>query len=109
MVSDLKIDLDQLNLLRIRLDRVLDVIGEDSDIARETAWAVGHAGLASTLEHFSSSWRKHRLDIRDNLSWLEDSVDKIGQSFTDVDTELSSALEPQGSGDGPSSGAGVPV
>jgi hypothetical protein len=91
-MADLKVDIDQLDLLRIQLDKALDVINEDSDIARELGDAVGHEQLRYMLEIFSDSWKKHRFDIRDNLLWLKDSVDKIGQSFEDTDVELATAL-----------------
>lgn len=100
-MADLKVDIDQLEALRKRLDKALDVINEDSDISRDLGWAVGDVRLASELDHFSSSWNKHRFDIRDNLEWLKDSIGKIGDSFENMDTELANALTAPPTAPGP--------
>ncbi|MCU1424007.1 MAG: hypothetical protein JWM51_298 [Microbacteriaceae bacterium] len=97
-MADLKVDIDQLDLLRIRLDKALEVINEDSDISADLGGLVGDGRLADALHDFSASWNKHRFDIRDNLEWLKDSVGKVGESFQSIDTELASALAPTAPG-----------
>ncbi|WP_411700774.1 hypothetical protein [Conyzicola sp.] len=91
-MADLRVDIDQLDLLRTRLDKALDVINEESDMSRDLGSLVGDARLSGAIRDFSSSWNKHRYDIRDNLEWLKDSIGKIGESFENMDTELATAL-----------------
>jgi len=91
-MADLRVDIDQLDLLRIRLDKALEVINEDSDMSRDLGSLVGSSTLSGAINDFSSGWNKHRFDIRDNLEWLKDSIGKIGESFDNIDTELATAL-----------------
>ncbi|MEO8093316.1 MAG: hypothetical protein ABI632_00155 [Pseudolysinimonas sp.] len=92
-MPDLKIELDDLDLLQTRLDAALLQLEADVANTHDLEAAVGHYILAAAVEHFSTSWNKHRMDIRDNLTWLKDSIDKIGTSFTDTDDALATALE----------------
>ncbi len=92
-MADLKIDLSELELLQSRLDAALHEIENDVDNTADLEGAVGHPLLASTIQGFTQSWNKHRLDIRDNLTWLKDSVGKIGSSFSDEDKALAHALQ----------------
>lgn len=100
-MADLKVDIDQLESLRKRLDKALEVINEDSDMSRDLGSLVGDGRLASKIGDFSSSWNKHRFDIRDNLEWLKDSIGKIGESFENMDTELANALTAPPAAPGP--------
>jgi len=100
-MADLRVDIDQLDLLRSRLDRALEVINEESDMARDLGSAVGDGRLSGKIGDFSSSWNKHRYDIRDNLEWLKDSIGKIGESFESIDTELATALTAPPTAPGP--------
>ncbi|MCU1513185.1 MAG: hypothetical protein JWO10_275 [Microbacteriaceae bacterium] len=93
-MADLKINLTDLELLQSRLDAALLQIESDVANTGDLQSAVGHPALSGAIEGFTHSWNKHRLDIRDNLTWLKDSLDKIGDSFVDADTELASALAP---------------
>jgi len=91
-MSDLKIDLDQLDQLKSRIDNALDVINGEGDMAGEIGGLVGDSRLQSRVEGFSEDWNKHRFDIRDNLEWLKDSVGKIADSFEDIDGSLADSL-----------------
>lgn len=91
-MADLKVDLDQLERLQSRLNSALALVDDELENSIALGAAVGDSRLAGHIHGFSTSWNKHRFDIRDNLVWLKDSVDKIGDSFTDIDEELASAL-----------------
>jgi len=91
-MSDLKLDLDQLDLLKTRLDKALDVINSESNMAGEVGGLVGDSRFSGRIDDFAGDWNKHRRDIRDNLEWLKDSVGKIGDSFTDIDDNLADSL-----------------
>ena len=91
-MSDLKLDLDQLDLLKSRIDKALTVINEEGNMAHEIGGLVGDGRFSGRIEGLSSDWNKHRYDIRDNLEWLKDSVGKINDSFTDIDDNLATSL-----------------
>lgn len=93
-MADLKLDLDELENLHARLDRALAVVNHEFSMAAEVGPLVGDGGLESDIVHFSTQWNKHRLDIRDRLDWLKDSIKKIGTSFENMDTDLAKALAP---------------
>ena len=100
-MSDLKLDLDQLDLLKSRIDKALTVINEEGNMAHEIGGLVGDGRFSGRIESFSGDWDKHRYDIRDNLEWLKDSIGKIGESFESIDTELATALTAPPTAPGP--------
>ncbi|MCU1515050.1 MAG: hypothetical protein JWO10_2140 [Microbacteriaceae bacterium] len=92
-MPDLKIEFDDLDLLKARLDAALLQFESDVSNTQELEAASGHLILAGAIDQFSTKWNKHRMDIRDNLDWMKDSVGKIGTSFTKTDDALANALE----------------
>jgi hypothetical protein len=92
-MPDLKIEFDDLDLLKDRLDAALLQLEADVSNTSELEVACGHLILAGAIDAFSTTWNKHRMDIRDNLQWMKDSVGKIGTSFTKTDEALADALE----------------
>lgn len=102
MSGDLKLDYERLGELQRNLGTALTVLNHDVESAWDLQSAVGDARLGRAAREFSDSWDKHRLDIRDRLQWLHDSIKNIQEQFAQVDTDLASGLTtpPSGSGGG---------
>jgi len=92
-MPDIKIDYERLGDLKNNLDLAIDVMSRETESGIDIAFAVGDRSLALAANHFRDSWDKHRLDIRDRLEWLRDSVANIHDQFSEVDSEFARALE----------------
>ena len=91
-MSDIKIDYERLGELKTNLDLAIDVMGRETESGIDIAFAVGDLRLAGAANEFRDSWDKHRLDIRDRLEWLRDSVANIHDQFSEVDSEFARML-----------------
>jgi hypothetical protein len=98
----IKVDYVQLGELQQRLQTASDNMHDDSHTMNALASAVGDSRLADRIRDFSDSWDKHRVDIRDRLQWLHDSIKNISEQLVQVDTDLANGLTtpPSGSGGG---------
>ncbi|QYH35710.1 hypothetical protein [Salinibacterium sp. M195] len=98
MASDqMKIDYGNLEHLSTKLSSALNVVGRDLEGSVLLAADCGDAGLARKVVGFSTSWNKHRLDIRDTLDWLQGTVKNIRDELEAVDTQLAAGLNSEGS------------
>jgi uncharacterized phage infection (PIP) family protein YhgE len=92
-MSDLKIDDGVLDSLKSGLASIKDQLQSSSSFASEIAGLVGDHDLAQKVADFSNSWSAHRIKMIDGVTKLHDQVVTIDEKFTDVDHQLSSALE----------------
>jgi hypothetical protein len=100
--EQMKVDYDRLGELQHNLNTALTVMNHDVESAWDLQQVVGDARLGRAARDFSDSWDKHRLDIRDRLQWLHDSIKNISEQLVQVDTDLANGLTtpPSGSGGG---------
>ncbi|PZQ90812.1 MAG: hypothetical protein DI534_06400 [Leifsonia xyli] len=92
MAGDLKLDYERMGELQRNLNTALTVLNHDVESAWDLQSVVGDARLGRAARDFSDSWDKHRLDIRDRLQWLHDSIKNIQEQFAQVDTDLANGL-----------------
>lgn len=105
--SQVKLDYDALADLQAHLTNALNVLQMDIESSATIAVASGDTRLGARILEFNRSWNKHRYDIKDNLTWLRDSVKNIGEQFEATDSSLASGLTGSGSsGGGGGGGAG---
>ena len=97
-MADIKIDYNDLDDLVQELNTILSAFTEDEGAAGRLGDAVGDSHLAGRVRAFASDWRKHRLDLRDDLEWLRDSVKNIQQKMAETDSTLSDGLKNSGGG-----------
>jgi hypothetical protein len=98
--EQMKVDYDRLGELQQNLNTALTVLNHDRESASDLQNAVGDLRLGRAARDFSDSWDKHRLDIRDRLQWLHDSIKNIHEQLAQVDTDLASGLTSPSSGSG---------
>jgi len=91
--DQIKVDYDRLAELRDNLQFAVEVMSRETESGIDIAFAVGDARLGSAANEFRNSWDKHRLDIRERLEWLRDSVANIHEQFSSVDAELAKGLQ----------------
>lgn len=103
--DQIKVDYDNLSQLEAKLTSSLDVIGKEFESSVVLAAYVGDTRLAGKVVSFGQSWNKHRFDIRDNLTFLRDSVTNIRTQLEAVDEQLAAGLSGAGSS-GSSTGPG---
>lgn len=92
MADQLKVDMDQLERIRLKLSQVTNLLTGDDTFSAEAAEYVGHAHLAQRIRDFGTSWDDRREKLVLRLDRIEDAVGKIGSSFTNVETELKNAI-----------------
>src|SRR5690606_41607879 len=98
--EQMKVDYDRLSELQHNLNTALTVMNHDVESAWDLQQVVGDARLGRAARNFSDSWDKHRVDIRDRLQWLHDSIKNISEQLVQVDTDLANGLASQPSGHG---------
>lgn len=90
--SQMKVDYDMLSELEAHLTNAVNVLGMDLESSATIALHSGDARLGARIADFSTSWNKHRFDIKENLEWLRDSVKNIAIQLSDVDKSLAQGL-----------------
>jgi len=88
----LEVDVDQLEALSGRLTRSINTLNSDDFFSQVVADLVGHPGLADKVRTFSTGWNDNRRVLLERLTGVRDSVQKIGSSFADLETELESSI-----------------
>ncbi|QEO10651.1 hypothetical protein [Protaetiibacter larvae] len=91
-MADLRVDYDRLGELHRNLELAVTAMSRETETSIDVAIAVGDARLGVAANSFRDSWDKHRLDIRDRLQWLRDSVGNIHDQLSGTDTELAKGL-----------------
>ena len=89
----LSINNDDLDSIKSTLTRVVNVLNDEDNKADALAADVGHARLGQKVTSFSHAWDIHRNNMRENMEWLRDAVDKINTEFCAVDTDLAAGLK----------------
>ena len=106
--SQVKLDYDALSDLEGHLTNALNVLGMDIESSATIAVASGDTRLGARVLEFNRSWNKHRYDIKDQLTWLRDSVKNIAAQFEETDKSLASGISGSGSSSqGGSTGGGT--
>jgi hypothetical protein len=98
--SQVKLDYDALSDLESHLTNALNVLGMDIESSATIAVASGDTRLGARVLEFNRSWNKHRYDIKDQLTWLRDSVKNIAAQFEETDKTLASGISGGGGGGG---------
>lgn len=90
--SQMKVDYDMLAELEAHLTNALNVLGMDLESSATIAAHSGDPRLGARIAEFSTSWNKHRFDIKADLEWLRDSVKNIAVQLSEVDKSLAQGL-----------------
>jgi hypothetical protein len=104
--GQLKVDYEQLAALHRRLDTASDNMRDDSDTMSALASAVGEERLAERIREFGKDWSVHRADIRENIDWLRDKVERISDELEKIDGDLARGLQDAGAPPAPPAGRG---
>lgn len=88
----MKVDYNRLADLESNLTTALNVISNEFESAQTLSFAVGDSRLGQRSVQFRDSWDKHRLDIRDELEYLRDSVKNIATELEKVDANLATGI-----------------
>lgn len=105
-MPDVKINYTDLEKLESDLNSILEAFGDDEGAAGRLGDAVGDSHLADRARSFASDWRKHRLDLRDDLEWLRDSISNIKDKMAETDTTLAQGLTNSAGGSSTKSSGG---
>lgn len=90
--DSMKVDYGHLDDLHKQLSSALKVIGLELESSVGLAANCGDAGLGGKIIDFGQSWNKHRFDIRDELTWLRDSVKNIHDKLEESDKTLADGV-----------------
>lgn len=89
----LKVDADELAQLHARLVRITRSLDQDEFLTQGASQHVGHDVLASRVREFATSWNDNRDKVVQRMTYIRDSVGKIGETFETVEGKLTGALD----------------
>ncbi|WP_402462030.1 hypothetical protein [Isoptericola aurantiacus] len=90
---DLSIDMAELRTLATDLATIRDELEGAGDGADVAADATGHDGLRDVVQDFADKWRIKREEMTGDVTKLQDIIQQVVDTFTQVDAELAKALE----------------
>ncbi|MCU1442710.1 MAG: hypothetical protein JWQ59_860 [Cryobacterium sp.] len=93
MSGDLVIQMDLLDQLETDLAGIAAEYEKADDFSAELADVVGHVALGDQVREFSTSWNDRRKNMAEQVTALHGQVAAIRDAFTEVDLELSKALQ----------------
>jgi WXG100 family type VII secretion target len=92
--STLELDMGEIDALRANLTSTQRAFEGVHGLASALdAGVLGHDGLAGAVHDFAHDWEKHRKEIIKNTDDIGEAVTNIDTNFTQVDTDLNSALK----------------
>ncbi|GEM_PF-2576147 len=92
-MSDLKIDLYELDGLYRNLVLASSVLSSIVYTTEQTKAAVGHQNLESRVGDFSRNWDHTRATIMDAMDTMWSETQAVVQAFTQADEQLGAALK----------------
>lgn len=93
MMADLRLDLEAVESLASSLTTVADEFENANANSDRIAEAVGHEGLAGCVRDFAHKWDDTRESMTENLRGLADASSAVAEAFSEIDTDLATALE----------------
>jgi hypothetical protein len=93
-MDSLRIDGEVLDDLVRRLTTTSAALDSETMFTASVGDLVGDPPLQAVIVTFANAWNVRRKNLVEDLKWLSDSVGKIDQSFGNIETELTKAVEP---------------
>lgn len=90
---DLSIDMGALEQLATDLTTIVDEFNGADSNSEQAGSATGHHELGEVVEDFADKWRVKREEMTGNVQSLQEIVQQIVDTFSEVDGELARALE----------------
>lgn len=94
-MADLRLDLDALSDVGVRLHALQHEFASQDGVARDVADATGHGGLAGTVRDFATAWDRRRGAICDEIGVVGDAATAISQTFRELDQSMATLLHEQ--------------
>lgn len=93
-MADLKIDLTQLDELRVSLTEIATRFDSADQFSDDVATAVGELGALQGKAHeFAHNWNDTRESLAKNLRTLADAATTIHDTFVEIDSQLASQAD----------------
>ncbi|MBL0885430.1 hypothetical protein [Myceligenerans indicum] len=92
-MADLRLDLEAVQSLAASLTTVADEFENANANSDRISESVGHEGLAGCVRDFAHKWDDTREKMTESLRGLADASSAVSDAFSDVDTDLATALE----------------
>lgn len=87
-MSDIRIDFDRLERAHSRLTSVIGDFESTSQVQAHLADATGHPQLSHVVSDFRSAWSIRRGELVEELNFIDDAVQAIHDTFTELDKSL---------------------
>ncbi len=97
MDEQLIVDTLVLDAIAIDVGRIKSEFDGATARSERLGDAVGHAGLASRVESFASSWDQRRGELSEQLGQVQTHLNTAVEGFRTTDAELAKALTEQAS------------
>ncbi|MEP6482469.1 MAG: hypothetical protein ABJA94_10730 [Rhodoglobus sp.] len=91
-MSDLNIDYGELSKARSEIDAAASTFSAAGKVSSDISSLVGHPGLASKVDEFSSSWDISRNKLEKSLEFISESLQSVLDTFQEVDRAQATAL-----------------
>lgn len=91
-MADLVVDSAMLHDLSVRLRFVVQMLERAEPLARHTAAACGHGGLAGAVIDFADDWDDNREDLLESIRTISSMVSSVDDGFRSMDAELRDVL-----------------
>jgi hypothetical protein len=92
----LKVDLALLDETAEALDHLRAEFANASQIADSYRGVLGSGEIADAVDSFVDNWRRHREKLINKIESLRTMAADSAKTYREVDNELASSLEPQG-------------
>ena len=92
-MSDSRIDFDRMSRAHDRLTAVITDFEAVGEPAAGLPEAVGYAPLMIVTDEFRSAWSVRRSQLAEQLTFLDDAVVAIRDTFQELDAELVRRLD----------------
>ena len=97
-MSDIKIDLDQLESVSTRLTKVASDLDNAEAFSASVAAVVGDERLASVIRDFASKWNVRRDDLIEQIGITAAAAQAIHDTFEELDREIAAGITGAASG-----------
>ncbi len=92
-MSDVKINLDELESLSNRLKQVSGDLSNAEAFSSGVAGVVGDERLASVLRDFADKWNVRRQDLIEQVEITAAAAQAIHDTFEELDREIANSIE----------------
>jgi hypothetical protein len=87
-VADIRLNLDDLQVLWADLARVCRDFGDTHGLGSDLIDSVGHRGLTRRLRKFGSSWDERRKEMIEDLDTVWRGVKLVEEAYRELDITL---------------------